>query len=118
METLSQISKPSPTKVGLGSLGGIVVTLLVTLIVIGFESKKHVAHESSASSFLDCSVMSQKMKGKNVQRLFLRCENQKLMQAVLDKSVSSKKPDVSVISDDFDKSGDSNVKKNVSDTVI
>ena len=88
METATKHLKPTPTKL---SLGGLTLTLVISLIVIGLEMKKPNQDYS-----LKCISYSQPIKPNQILRLVLRCEknnfiNDRFLQPVLDKSLKSQK---------------------------
>ena len=83
METATKHLKPTPTKL---SLGGLTLTLVISLIVIGLEMKKPNQDYS-----LKCISYSQPIKPNQILRLVLRCEknnfiNDRFLQPVLDNS--------------------------------
>ena len=78
--------RPTPTKVG---FGGLTLTLLNSLIVIGLELKKNtVKHPQEL--YLQCvSINKIKSEDEKVFKMSFRCHPRLLTQAVIDKTWKS-----------------------------
>lgn len=81
----TDVIKPTPIKI---SIGGLCVSLLLSLIVIGLEVKKPALSNSMNLYHLSCVSTGQMQKKRKVLRLFLECKNHQILQPVIDKSFS------------------------------
>ena len=77
-----QFLRPTPTKLG---FGGLTITILISLIVVGLELKKSYLIKPQIL-YLKCSVHGMKMKDAEFETFHLRCSSNDMVQPVIDKT--------------------------------